>query len=137
MALVTCPECAKPVSESAEACPGCGFKLTGEIVAAQRQKQKAAEAAAGTTGLALLGLCLLCCAGVCSGGLLNKDSSSSSSTSSPSYYTTPASYTSSEDEQLMNLPSLRGYSDSEKQQIIDAAKDLDRKVRDLERRRGY
>jgi hypothetical protein len=27
MALIECPECAKPVSQTAESCPSCGYKL--------------------------------------------------------------------------------------------------------------
>jgi hypothetical protein len=27
MALIKCPECAKPISQTAESCPSCGYKL--------------------------------------------------------------------------------------------------------------
>lgn len=82
MALVNCPECAKTVSETAEACPACGFKLTAEIVAVQKRKQKAGETIGAFISYGLVALFwtgLLSCAGICSGGL----SSSSPSSSTP------------------------------------------------------
>ncbi len=39
MALITCPECSKRISETAERCPNCGFALTPQIVPAQKNKQ--------------------------------------------------------------------------------------------------
>jgi hypothetical protein len=43
MPLINCPECRKPVSEAANACPGCGFTLTPDVVAVQKRKGKANE----------------------------------------------------------------------------------------------
>lgn len=134
MALLRCPECGKTVSETAEACPACGFKLTSEIVTVQKQKQQAAETLGAweiATFSAVLGVPILLCAGLCSGAYSSADSSSNSGA------TTVAPYHSASDDELMNRPSLSGYSDFEKRMIIDAAKDFDRKVQDLERRRGY
>jgi RNA polymerase subunit RPABC4/transcription elongation factor Spt4 len=134
MALLGCPECRKTVSETAEACPACGFKLTAEIVSVQKEKQNAAETVGAWIGYglaAVLGVPILLCAGLCSGAFSSANSSSNSGA------TTVAPYHSASDDELMNRPSLSGYSDFEKRMIIDAAKDLDRKVQDLQRRRGY
>ncbi|MEW6595673.1 MAG: zinc ribbon domain-containing protein [Thermodesulfobacteriota bacterium] len=38
MALITCPECGKQISESAGNCPNCGYQLTAEVVAATKEK---------------------------------------------------------------------------------------------------
>ncbi|MFZ1934351.1 MAG: zinc ribbon domain-containing protein [Thermoguttaceae bacterium] len=40
MSLINCPECKKPVSETAAACPGCGFALTPDIVAVLKEKKQ-------------------------------------------------------------------------------------------------
>ena len=49
MSLIKCPECQKLISEAAHACPGCGFTLTPDIVAAQ-QEDKEAKERAGKSG---------------------------------------------------------------------------------------
>ena len=36
-----------------------------------------------------------------------------------------------------NNPNVRGYSDREKRDVIAAAEELDRRLRELEKRRGY
>jgi predicted RNA-binding Zn-ribbon protein involved in translation (DUF1610 family) len=43
MALITCPECSKQISEFAASCPNCGFQLNTEIVSIEKQKQKQEE----------------------------------------------------------------------------------------------
>lgn len=44
MALITCPECKKQISDSASSCPNCGYQLTvekiGAIKKAEQQTQK-------------------------------------------------------------------------------------------------
>lgn len=100
---------------------------TSESVAVQKQRQQPDQGGAG---------CFLCAIAIgvpilCAGAL------SSNHSSSEPYKTTNVAHQSPADEELMNRPSLRGFSDSEKRTIVDAAKDFDRKVRDLERRRGY
>jgi hypothetical protein len=40
MALIQCPECSKNISETADSCPKCGWRLTPEKVLAIKQKQK-------------------------------------------------------------------------------------------------
>lgn len=40
MALITCPECQKRISQKAETCPGCAFKMTPEVLAECLQKQE-------------------------------------------------------------------------------------------------
>lgn len=43
MALIECPDCYKQISESAIGCPHCGFILTREIVAAQKEAKAQRE----------------------------------------------------------------------------------------------
>ena len=40
MALVTCPECGRKVSERADACPNCGYPICASL---QKSKQEAAQ----------------------------------------------------------------------------------------------
>jgi hypothetical protein len=40
MALIYCPECKKRVSDTASACPNCGYRLTPEIVAKVKNKSE-------------------------------------------------------------------------------------------------
>lgn len=42
MALIKCPECGKTVSDSAKACPECGFGVA-EYFEKQKKKQKEEE----------------------------------------------------------------------------------------------
>ena len=50
MALIPCPECEKQISDTAESCPDCGYKLTSEIVDSikrdEAEKKKQQEVAA-------------------------------------------------------------------------------------------
>jgi len=41
MALITCPECKKKISDTANSCPNCGYKLTPEKVHEIKKKEKA------------------------------------------------------------------------------------------------
>jgi hypothetical protein len=67
------------------------------------------------------------------------NSISNTSPTPSSNYNPPQSYhyDHSSDEKLRNLPSLRGYSNSEKDQIISEAKKFDAAVKALEQKRGY
>ncbi len=38
MALITCPECKKQISEYAVSCPNCGFQLSRNVVSKQKEK---------------------------------------------------------------------------------------------------
>ena len=40
MARISCPECKRQISETAEACPKCGYKLTPEEAAEVKKKEK-------------------------------------------------------------------------------------------------
>jgi len=41
MALITCPECKKKISENAESCPKCGYRITpGEAFEIKVKEQK-------------------------------------------------------------------------------------------------
>lgn len=54
MGLINCPECKKQISDSAEACPKCGFKFTPESMSTEKEKQKKASKAAGFGCLAIV-----------------------------------------------------------------------------------
>jgi len=78
MSLISCPECQKPVSEAARACPGCGFTFTPDVVAAQKLKKQKNEQAAGLLGVGFLVIMILLCSGV-----FTPNTPSSSSSRSP------------------------------------------------------
>ena len=40
MAMITCPECKKKISETAASCPHCGYVLTPEMVAKIKKKEQ-------------------------------------------------------------------------------------------------
>jgi hypothetical protein len=112
---------------------GAQGKAGAEIAVASKPSQTMErKAEKGTAlGACIFGGVVLLCVGMCSGVLAPASSTSGSrGTSVVPHHASP-------DDELMNRPSLRGFSDPEKRTIIDAAKELDRKVRDLERRRGY
>jgi hypothetical protein len=44
--LVSCPECARQVSERAAACPGCGFPIAAELASATSQRTSDRQARA-------------------------------------------------------------------------------------------
>lgn len=133
MSLINCPECWKPVSEAADACPRCNFTFTPDVVAAQKAKRQKTQQVAGLIALGFFAFTILICSGVFT--------SSSSSPSAPSSSSTSISsgshYDDATDSQLKDLPCLRGYSDREKEQIISASKKLTNAVNELERQRGY
>ncbi len=52
MALIRCPECAKPVSDAAHACPGCGYPVAEKL--AQGQITPAAALSPGQSARLLL-----------------------------------------------------------------------------------
>ncbi|MCK4739546.1 MAG: hypothetical protein KAT46_06320 [Deltaproteobacteria bacterium] len=39
MALITCPECKKEISDTADSCPNCGCKITPEMLAEIKEEQ--------------------------------------------------------------------------------------------------
>jgi len=49
MALISCPECKKKISDTAKCCPDCGFLLTPEIIG-EVKKNEEQEQKAGTIG---------------------------------------------------------------------------------------
>lgn len=87
MALITCPDCHKQVSENAEHCPHCGLPVTAELVAAHRQKIEEAKKQEPWYAFGVLGILgvffLVFCSGVFSG-------SKSMTTSYPTPAPTPA-----------------------------------------------
>ena len=40
MALITCPECKKKISDTADSCPSCGYKLTSEKIADIKKEEQ-------------------------------------------------------------------------------------------------
>jgi hypothetical protein len=84
MSLINCPECRKSVSETACACPGCGFPLTPGVAAFQKVKKQKTDQAAALIGVGVFLLIIALCSGVL------RSSSPSSSSSSPSSSSPPA-----------------------------------------------
>ena len=80
---------------------------------------------------------------LCSGVLTSSSScpstavSSLPSASSWKSLTSGIQYDDATDQRWKDLPSLRGYSDGEKEEIISAAKKLTHATNQLERERGY
>jgi len=54
MALITCPECKKKISDSANKCPNCGFQLSHEAIAEIKAKDQKNNQASGIGCLALI-----------------------------------------------------------------------------------
>ena len=54
MALITCPECKKRISDSTDSCPKCGYKLTPEIIAEIRKKELQAQKGCGIGCLSII-----------------------------------------------------------------------------------
>src|SRR6266853_3484931 len=59
MALITCPECKNKLSDSAAACPQCGYQLTPERIAEIRKKEEQSQKAAGIGCLSLIALVVI------------------------------------------------------------------------------
>ncbi len=57
--LILCPECQKPVSEAAPACPACGFTLSADIVEAQKVKKRESEQGAAVVVAVIFGCLVL------------------------------------------------------------------------------
>lgn len=64
MSLINCPECKKPVSETANACPGCSFTLTPEIVAEQKEKKQKEGQAGVLIALGVFLVFVVLCSGL-------------------------------------------------------------------------
>ncbi len=54
VALITCPECKKKISDTADSCPNCGYKLTPEKVAEIKKKQLQVQKGCGIGCLAVI-----------------------------------------------------------------------------------
>ena len=54
MALITCPECKKKISDTTNSCPKCGYKLTPEKVAEIKKKEQQAQKGCGIGCLAVI-----------------------------------------------------------------------------------
>jgi len=98
MALITCPECRKKISETAAQCPQCGYHLTPEKAAKIKQADGTAR---GIGCLVILGLVLA--VAMCSRGNDSKPSdatnqSPSVSNDSPSASLTPGEHTIASDK---------------------------------------
>jgi len=60
MALITCPECRKKISETAEKCPHCGYQLTAEKVEEIKKNQQKIANSTGIGCAVLVALFLVC-----------------------------------------------------------------------------
>jgi hypothetical protein len=56
MALIICPECRKQISDTAQSCPNCGYKLTPEKVA---ELKKTADKINKAVGIGCMGIIVL------------------------------------------------------------------------------
>jgi len=126
MALIQCPDCYKQISESAIGCPHCGFVLTREVIAAQkeakfRREEEFAETAkreeretifwiSAITALIVIGFVLR-----------------GSTTFEPHW--------SDSDTNAINAPWLDGFTSSEKETILQEAYLFDAAAKELERER--
>lgn len=54
MAMITCPECKKKVSENADSCPNCGYQLTPEKVAEIKKKEQKLQKGCGIGCLSVI-----------------------------------------------------------------------------------
>jgi hypothetical protein len=61
MSLIRCPECRKPISESAPNCPNCGITLSPEVVRAEKRKKHRVEMAVALIKLGLSACILAGC----------------------------------------------------------------------------
>ena len=96
MALISCPECEKQISETAESCPECGYKLTAEVVASVKKDEAEVEKQPQKTTkpgcVVALGIVLVILLVKLIGILLEEDQNKQSERStSPSTYSSPSS----------------------------------------------
>lgn len=59
MALITCPECKKQVSETADACPNCGYKFTPEKKAQLKKQEKEGQKIVRIGCFSVIGIVLI------------------------------------------------------------------------------
>jgi len=81
MSLITCPECNKKISETAEKCPNCGYQLTAEKVTEIKNKEEKAKKGL-QVGCLIMFAAMIVCTIYGSNSSSNKSSYSSSSRSS-------------------------------------------------------
>lgn len=62
MSLIPCPECKKNISESAENCPNCGYKLTPEKISKIKENQKKNSQGVGIGCLIIVIILIVICA---------------------------------------------------------------------------
>ncbi len=133
MALIDCPECCNQISESARGCPHCGFMLTGEVITAQKEakatrEQEATEMARreerkmviwmGAIAAAFVAIVILCAI-----------------TPSTNTYEPRWSDGISDTASAKKAPWLRGFSDKEKETILQESYLFDAAAKQLERER--
>ena len=70
MALIACPECEKQMSDTAESCPDCGYKLTPEIVESIKKDETEKEEKEKQQQEATNKGCLIGCLGILGIGIL-------------------------------------------------------------------
>ena len=113
MARIPCPECKKQISESAESCPKCGYKLTSQKVAEIKQKQNIMQI--GCT-IALLVVCIPFMAYMYRCSNSSSQKTPTTRTSTPSYSNLKRIYEQSFATELSEFN--RKYGDLSKQDTI-------------------
>ena len=54
MAMITCPDCKRQISENADSCPKCGYQLTTEKIAEIKKKQQRVKKGCGIGCLSVI-----------------------------------------------------------------------------------
>lgn len=54
MAMITCPECKKKISENTDSCPNCGYQLTPERIAEIKKKEQQVQKGCGIGCLSVI-----------------------------------------------------------------------------------
>jgi hypothetical protein len=84
VALINCPVCSNGVSETAANCPKCGFELTSEFVATEKQKGTPVEEFADSPPVAIAVFGFMLLVGLFWSWVIGDSASSINSTSSQS-----------------------------------------------------
>jgi hypothetical protein len=79
MALISCPECSKEVSDKAKSCPHCGYELNSGSSKNTKMSKKSGKGTVILTVILFVGIFILI---LHTAGIFSKDTSNSSSSSS-------------------------------------------------------
>ncbi len=134
--LIQCPECKKPVSEAAPACPGCGFTFSPAVIAAQKETKRKAEQSASVFTVFFVGAIVVLFL-VCSGVFSPKSNSSSSPTTSPTDTGTPAFANDKERLEWRSQQSYLPMNEEDKQYELGKLKAEYDKIKNSDRTVGH